>query len=425
MRILYISADYGIPILGNKGGSVHVREMAKVFHQLGHEVFTITPRMDGDESNHFCGNLIEIQIPGYEREILQKLKDNGRGDRMEQALFKEIRSILSNRLIFDQIQALKRAHTIDLVYERFSLWNYSGVEAAKSIGVPHVLEVNAPLSIEQEKYRMLHLKSLANGIEDVLFEKTDAIIAVSKGVKEYIKRRGIRASKIKVIPNSVDPDLFCPVTDRIEQSLKEKLNIPAGRCVIGFLGSLKKWHGVEVMIDAMRQLLSLALDVHLLVVGDGPLRSWIEDAMRKERLHTRITMAGEIPYSDVPDYIRVMDIPIAPYLDIPEFYFSPIKIYEYMSTGKPPVTSRIGQIPEVVQEGKTGLLCTPGSPDDLVKKILFLMENPEVSQAIGVRARKWIIRNSSWRKNAEKVLTIAEELCQTNKRLVAGELLTS
>lgn len=109
---------------------------------------------------------------------------------------------------------------------------------------------------------------------------------------------------------------------------------------------------------------------HLLVVGDGPLRS---EVMRlAEELPGRVTMTGAIPMEEVPPWIRGMDIAVAPYPRLERFYFSPLKILDAMACGVPNVASDIGQIPELLRDGETGSLVPPGDTDALASALIRL-----------------------------------------------------
>ena len=124
-----------------------------------------------------------------------------------------------------------------------------------------------------------------------------------------------------------------------------------------------------MLLEVFRTLLDHSLAYHLLLVGDGPLRSWTEGYIQGARLAEKVTITGWVPYDRLPRLIQRMDVAVAPYPFLENFYFSPLKLFEYMAVGKPVVASRIGQIQEVIQDAETGLLVRPGDPGDLVEKM--------------------------------------------------------
>lgn len=415
MRILYLCADQGIPILGNKGGSVHVREMARAFHELGHEVIVLTPHAGFGGRNRLDGELVEVRLGMLEEEVLVRAREEAGDPGTDNGQHKEIRALLRNRHFSDRIKALHEGGEVDFIYERHSLWNFSGLEASRDLNVPFVLEVNAPLAEEQEKYRLLTLKSLARSMEEVLFRGADAIVAVSDGVREYALGKGTLPAKVHVIPNAVDTDLFAPRKSESKETLRREFHLPEGKFLVGFSGSLKNWHGIEVLIDAMRILRSISSDFHLLIVGTGPLRPWVEKAAREEGFGQGITITGEVPHDEIPRWIGTVDIAVAPYLEIPQFYFSPLKLSEYMAMAKPVVASRLGQLEEMIEDGESGILCAPGNSRDLAEKIEFLRSHPAIMRRIGDGARKRVLERGSWKQNAREILRIVEEIC-TEKR---------
>jgi glycosyltransferase involved in cell wall biosynthesis len=413
MRIVYLSADYGIPILGNKGGSVHVREMTRAFHELGHEVIAITPRAGRPGENRLFVKLIEVEVPALAGEILREVgaRDGGEG----KCQVREIRSLLTNRPIQERIEAIHRTLGVDLIYERHSLWNFSGMAAAEALGIPFLLEVNAPLSVEQERYRRLHMKSMARGIEEVLFRRADAVIAVSEGVRRYVEEKGVDPGRIHTVPNSVDTDLFDPAACVDGAVIRERRGLPAGDFIVGFLGTMKEWHGLRVLLGAMKEVWARGPGAHLLIVGNGPMRGWLEERIREDRLEGKITITGEVPHYEIPSYLAAMDVAVAPYTETPGFYFSPLKIFEYLAMGRPVIVSGIGQIREIVEDGETGLLARPGDVRDLAEKIGRLRDDPGRRERLGRAARSSILGRTHWKKNAREIISIVEETCGSRR----------
>ena len=107
-------------------------------------------------------------------------------------------------------------------------------------------------------------------------------------------------------------------------------------------------------------------------------------------------MTGYIPPSEIPNYISAMDIVVAPYPELKFFYYSPVKIFEYMACQKPVLTTNIGQISEIITDGENGVLCKPDDSDELLNKLLQLIEDREKRKKIGLNARKTIVDSHTW-----------------------------
>ena len=110
--------------------------------------------------------------------------------------------------------------------------------------------------------------------------------------------------------------------------------------------------------------------VHALIVGDGPLRAEVTREVERLGLERHVTLAGAVPHDEIPAFIRAFDVAVAPYPDAPHaFYFSPLKVFEYMACGVPVVAADLGQLSAVVRDGTTGLVYPAGDLDALVSGV--------------------------------------------------------
>src|SRR5690348_7114458 len=129
------------------------------------------------------------------------------------------------------------------VYERYTLFNLSGLMAARRLRIPFVVEVNSPLAYERAQYDRLALERTAHAFERFVLSHADVVLTVSTPLKNYITDRGVRHERVFVLPNGTDPALFRPnIETRIE--IRRESGIPLDARVIGFVGILRSWHGV-------------------------------------------------------------------------------------------------------------------------------------------------------------------------------------
>ncbi len=163
----------------------------------------------------------------------------------------------------DQIATQLVAERYDLVYERYSLWSGQALVRAARLGIPSILEVNAPLIEEQAEHRELVQGELARAVRDQVFLAATTIVAVSDCVAQYVKSHlpETEHSKVHVVPNGVDIDRFRPTFPP---------NSPDRHFTIGFLGTLKPWHGLESLLSAFEILHRHRPDAILRIIGDGP-----------------------------------------------------------------------------------------------------------------------------------------------------------
>src|SRR5437870_3631562 len=155
----------------------------------------------------------------------------------------------------------------DAIYERYALFHRAGGDVAESLKIPRVLEMNAPLVEEQERFRGLRLKYLAEETETETLCRADHVVAVSAAVKERALARGVPSERVTVLPNGVDTARFHPSVNG--HPVRQRYGL-VGKLVIGFVGSLKPWHGLDFLFDALEQITAGRPDAVLLVVGEGP-----------------------------------------------------------------------------------------------------------------------------------------------------------
>ncbi|MGH7600265.1 MAG: glycosyltransferase family 4 protein [bacterium] len=434
MNIAYISADFGVPVFGYKGASVHVREMVAALRQAGHAIWVISPAIEMPEGERgrfgewvkngrdsaftaVAKDMTPVTFfsvhPPQERhcQIYKALDNLDKFLGKKTRLAPELRNLCYNLTLYERARDYLLLCNVDLIYERYSLFSCAGIRLARELDVPHILEVNAPLAYEQEKMRGLETKELARETERRIFCGTDRVIAVSGRLQEYAISCGVPESRIHVLPNAVDPQRFAPVRRRPatqrDKTVRAQYQLD-GKHVIGFVGSLKPWHGTETLFEAFRRLHATATNTHLLIVGDGPGREELEKYAHTHGLDGAITFTGNVSYDDIPQYLAAIDIAVAPYVANENFYYSPIKIFEYMAMGKPVVAGRIGQVEEVITDGETGLLFEPGNIGQLTAALAKLVEDSQLCRRLGEEAKTWVLRERTWENNAQQVVEIAK-----------------
>lgn len=385
MRIVYVSADRGIPVFGEKGASIHIQEMMRAFASLGHNIRAVTARRGPGDAR---GLTVE--------EVAQTAQGADRAD-------KERAAMAQADAIEARLLDLYRNWPFDLIYERYSLWSAAGCRAAARLGVPVVTEVNAPLVLEQTTFRSLVCYDEARAIEAEVLVKSTALAAVSKQMGDYLTDAGAAPERVHVIGNAVATGHFRPTVPAAELP-----GVPADAFVVGFTGSLKMWHGVDILLEAFRRLRAREPRAHLLICGDGPKRGWVEGFVAGAGLDDDVTLAGWIDHARLPSLIARMDIATAPYPASDAHYFSPLKLYEYLAMGRPVVASDIGQTAELLAGSDAAWLLPPGDVGALTRAMADLAANPErrrtMSQAASKEGRK-----HDWTRNAARVARIAAD----------------
>lgn len=370
MRILYVCSDRGVPVFGTKGASVHVCGLAAALVRLGHEVLVVAANAGGGRPRGFAPTVVELP-PG------------------EAAV--------------GSAGELATAFGADLVYERLSLFGTVGSHVARLLGVPLLVEVNAPLAEEALAHRGLVRPGAARAVERSVLRGADTVLAVSTELRRWSLAQGVDPGRIAVVPNAVD-DTPPGLSSRAEARRRLGLD-PAP--AVGFLGTLKPWHDVAGLLRACALLTRAGRELEIVLVGDGPQRAALARLAREEGLAGRTRFLGAVAHEQVPGLLRALDIGVVPYARRDGVYFSPLKLFEYLAAGVPVVAADAGDVRHCVGPGRSGLLYEPGDAESLAGALADLLDDPRSAAVLGARGREHVLRSHTWDANAHAVLALA------------------
>jgi len=287
-----------------------------------------------------------------------------------------------------------------LVYERYSLFSQSGMRLARGLRIPGVLEVNAPLMLEREHHEGLRPGPFTRTRERGVLRGASRLIAVSSYLARYLESRGVSPSRIRMIPNGVDPDRFAP---RERSPLPPDLAAPGAPYLLGFCGTLKPWHDLALLLEALASTGGLE-QASLLVIGDGPQRRELEDTVSRLSLDSRVIWAGHRSEDQVPELLSACDAVCVPSADAPDFYFSPLKLMEAMAMGLPVVATDIGDAAALAGGAEpAALLVPPGSASAFGAALVELKEDADLRAQLSQRARACALRHT-WDQVVEQSL---------------------
>ncbi|WP_337059781.1 glycosyltransferase family 4 protein [Kineococcus sp. G2] len=383
--VVHACLDPGVPVFGGKGCSVHVQEVLRVLVATGAQVHVVAARTGGEPPAGLEGvHVHHLPLPsgrrGPERERDRRALDERAG-----------------RLVADLVRGSASA----LVYERYSLFAHAVQENARGLGVPSVLEVNAPLPLEQAQHRTLHDAAGADASTRRALRAATRVVAVSSPVARWAREVGGTGVDVAVVPNGVDLDRFRPAAPGTRAGTSGG---SSGRFTVAFVGAFRPWHGVDLLVEAVGRLTALPGDpVRLLLVGDGPQRA--AALARAAQLGVDVVAPGALDPADVPAALAGAGAACAPYPP-GRAYFSPLKVAEYLACGLPTVAAAVGDLPGCYRDGHELLLTEPGDLHALTAALQRLRTDAALRARLGAVGRAAVEQRHSWRHTVELSLPV-------------------
>lgn len=387
MKILYLSW-----FNSGEGSQVHAKEFMNAMNQLGNQVIPV-----------------ELSLKTQKQLENLKIQTTTHTNKGKFSFIKELKTFLLNTLRIIRLIKLYKEHKPDAIINRYLIYDFSAIVVGKLLNIPVMYEVNASAVYEREIENRYYIKPLAKWVEQLVFKKSDVVTVVSNELKTYFDTNGYDVSNTIVIPNGVNVEKYQEDFE-VPPAFQEVAQRWKGKVVLGFLGSLKSWHGIQRVIDIMPALIKKNPNIRLVIVGDGNTRSEIEAKIKEHQLTDHVYISGFIPHDQVPGALSLFDVALAPYNNISNFYFSPLKIFEYMAAGKPVVAPALGQIRELVQSHYTGLLLEENNDKCLEESLITIIEDPINLKQMGQNAKDFITEHYTWKKNAEKITFALEEM---------------
>ncbi len=289
-------------------------------------------------------------------------------------------------------------HDVAFVWQRHELFHTAGTRLARSLGVPSVVFVPAPLLWQAEQWGVRRPGwrrwTERRGEVDPL-RAADLVACGSETVADELSRLGVDERRLVVTPTGIDPELFASPRDR--DATRHSLGVD-DQLVVGWIGSFRRFHALEQAVDAL-----VGLDrTTLLLVGDGPERARIERLARDRGV--RVTSTGTVPHDEIPAYLAAMDVALVLAAPDRAFHYSPLKLGEYLASGLAVIAPRAGALPSLLEDGTDAILVTPGDVPQLAATVRRLRDDDAERKRLGEAARTAAAARWSWDRAVERVL---------------------
>lgn len=281
---------------------------------------------------------------------------------------------------------------VDWVYERYGAFQALG-RSFQRAGIPWILETNAPLALEARSEPGRQAASWRRALEkheQRTYRACDALVVQTHTLKEILRQwGGIDPAKVFVVPNGVDAGRFsCRRPQR-------RFSGPT----IGFVGSLRRWQALDLLLRAMARVSHDGCDYRLVVVGAGEKRRDWERLALELGLAPRVHFTGSVPVDRVPEWIAGFDLGFSgqgAWVAGQPAYFSPLKLYEYMAAAKPVLASAHEDALRLIEPGSTGYLFAPDSLSGLENALRRAWRERASWPQQGRRAHAAIVAAHSW-----------------------------
>jgi glycosyltransferase involved in cell wall biosynthesis len=221
-------------------------------------------------------------------------------------------------------------------------------------------------------------------------------------LSNYLKTKGFPEEKLEVIYNGIETDKFNTFSEGEKERLREAFGIPENSIVISCVANLRPVKGHVVLIDALSNLQDLNFSV--LMIGDGRLRERLGKYSDEKGLARKVRFLGQ--RLDIPELLAVTDIFVLSSLS----EGMPYSIMEAMASGLPIVSTDVGGISELVNDGETGFLVPPRAPQSLAEKLHILMCDKELGKTMGMKGRMRIKNNFTFESMVRKTELLYESL---------------
>jgi glycosyltransferase involved in cell wall biosynthesis len=392
---------YHFRVRGAGAEAVHIAGIANAFRDLGHTVVFVSPTRV-DPTQEYAESSRNGEDSGYFSRMLHFL-----ADWVPQPIF-EIMEIIYNMIAIPRLLKALRNHRVDFIYERYAFFNVAGALASYLLRKPFIVEVNEISGFKRVRGQCF--VQLARVLEKVVFQRAMLIITVSEFLRSQIAEVVGVHKKIVVIPNGV-PRQWIERRPSIEavDSIRESYGL-VGKKIVCFIGGLVQWHNFDLLLEVFRDIQRAVPDSALLIVGDGPMREEIEHKASKLGCRSSVILTGSVPHQAIPLYICAVDLTVIPETND---FRSPIKMFEYMSMGKPVVAPRMPAIKCVIEDEKDGLLFDSGNAAEFKDALLRLLNSRDERNAMGASAFRKIRDGFTWEIHAKQIVRLITSICET------------
>jgi glycosyltransferase involved in cell wall biosynthesis len=296
-----------------------------------------------------------------------------------------------------------RKQQIDLLHTQLEFSDTLGTTAARFVGIPAVSTLHTFDDPPKGTSTYWRLK-LRWGI---LKHFSHRIIAVSEGTRQHHMRVGkLPANKVVTLYNGIDLSRFADFSKNGNGVSRQSLNIPENAPLLTTVAVLRQPKGIQYMIEALPTILASVPETRYLVVGSGDHEHALKELTKTHGVEDRVIFTGS--RDDIPDLLALSDVFVLPTLG----EALPTVLAEAMAAQKPIVVSNVGGVPEMVEDGRNGLLVAPANPEQLSAACLQLLQQHDQAQAMARAGREIVEQRFNIEVQGQRLGDLYQDILQ-------------
>ena len=388
MKICFLTTSY--PLFRGHFQGNFIRTAAIELIKQGHLVTVVAPGAYNFPKREVDNGIVINRFSYFPISKLQKLA-YGPG------ILPNMRSSMIARcqipffLLAFLVTALRESRGHDIIHAHWSASAFPGFWCSRCYQIPVILSVRgSDFSGAGGIY--------VDKVTEYILKRVDGVITENDQLKEKALKLGLNKDRIETIRNGVDLDSFKKTKDR---SVLTKISVKTTDIIILFVGRLSYVKGPDIALKAFEQTAIRYENIFLVFVGDGEMKRDLEiQSDQSPHLRNRVFFLGEVPRNEIPSYYGAADIAVIS----SRSEGTPNILLECLASGTPIVTLPVGGVPEIIQNGKTGVIAENSSIDALKGALTQLIKDKDLRAKLSKNGKEWVKNNSSWKGTVDKYL---------------------
>lgn len=389
-------------IRSDDGQAVHVRELISALRAAGHEV-------------NECALIPKAKRPFASNGAVVTTRHESSAGSLDTSFWHRLhppRTVIEMLEVFynfkgrAMLRAAAKQTSPHFLYERHALHLHAGLDIARELNIPLLLEVNSPMVLEMQRLGKLCLARRARQTERSLLANVDAILAVTNVLKDILIEAGARRESVHVIGNGAVLERYDDNARTASNQLRSTWSLAKDAFVLGFIGYMRAWHRLDLVLDVMQR--PGLEDLVFVLYGEGPALQPLQKKIAERSLQARVKVQGVMTPEDLPRHVMACDSALVPAINA---YASPLKLFDSLATGIATLVPDQPNLREYIVDGENGLLFASGNADDLYRQLLRIVADRDLARRIGSSGRASLIDNQwTWNGNAKRVIEIYDSL---------------